>query len=76
MRIRFPPEYVPEDMWGSNRERKYYLPEALGRNLTPSPSATAMTCALAVLAQITIDLVSNRNGRFESPEGIGGSTIS
>ena len=57
-------------------ERIYYLPEVPGRNLTPSPSATAMICAFAVFAKIPIAFFNNGIGRFESSEGIEGSTIS
>ena len=56
--------------------RKYYFPEVPGRNLTPSPSATAMICALEVSVKIAIAFFSNGIGRFESSEGMGGSTIS
>ena len=57
-------------------ERKYYLPEVPGRNLTPSPSATAIIWALAVFAKVAIAFFSNGIGKSESSEGIGGSTIS
>lgn len=61
-------------MVGGGFTRHDYL--ALARNLTPSPSAIAITCARLVFPRIAIALRSNDTGIFVKADSNGGSVIS